>query len=174
MDKIEFRKAALKKRRLIVDKDSKSIIIQQRLIELCKDYKHIGVYINMKDEVRTNIFIEKMLAYGNDIYVPTTTDTMMNFHKFCSFDELKVGKYGILESEGRVQNQLECLVIPLVAFDNQKNRLGMGKGYYDRFIKAHGDCTLIGIAFEEQHYNEIPVGEHDQRLDFVITENKVY
>ena len=174
MDKSEFRKAALSKRRLILNKDKKSESIQLKLIELCKAYNHIGVYINKEDEVSTRMFIETMMIQGKHIYVPKTIDSIMNFHEFSTFDELKVGKYGILESEGRIHNQLECLVVPLVAFDNKKNRLGMGKGCYDRFIEKHEECYLIGIAFEEQYYNEVIVDKYDKCLDIIVTESKIY
>lgn len=174
MDKKEIRKAVLEKRRLIIDKEQKSRVIQQRVIEACKEYKNIGIYMNTPYEVETVYCIEELQRLGKNIYIPSVVGDCMEFRKFHAYSELKKGKYGILESEGEVLNQLDCLVLPLVAFDANNNRLGMGKGYYDRFMSIYKIPYCIGIAFEEQRLDAVPMEAHDVSLDCIITENKIY
>ena len=62
----------------------------------------------------------------------------------------------------------------MVAFDNKRNRMGMGKGYYDKFLTKYNECFKIGIAFEEQRINEVPTEAHDISLDMIVTENNIY
>ena len=67
------------------------------------------------------------------------------------------------------------MLIPLLAFDKQKFRLGYGGGYYDTFLKnnekRNRSITTIGIAFSFQKYNKLPLSKHDKKLDYILTEN---
>ena len=173
MDKNEFRKAALQRRRLIIDKEEKSKQIQQQLIDLCKDYKHIAVYMHLKDEVQTNYFIDECLKRNKEIYIPSCINDELVFHKVNDILNLKVGKYGILESDGEISTNFDCMIVPIVACDINKNRMGMGKGYYDKYLQKHLNLNVIGIAFDEQIYDEIPINNHDKSLNMVITPTKV-
>ncbi|MGN7678640.1 MAG: 5-formyltetrahydrofolate cyclo-ligase [Anaplasma sp.] len=87
-------------------------------------------------------------------------------------------KFQIWDTDGQSEYLTpEILFIPLVAFDKNLNRLGFGGGYYDytiSFLRQNHQCYCIGVAYSVQLCNEIPVAEHDQRLDLVITENAVY
>ena len=70
------------------------------------------------------------------------------------------------------------LLIPLLAFDNQNNRLGYGGGFYDRYInkylKTHKNILTVGIAFSFQKHNEIPVSNHDVKLNYILTEKGIF
>ena len=71
----------------------------------------------------------------------------------------------------------EVLLIPLVAFDNQLNRLGYGGGYYDRYISRFRNnrrILKIGIGFSFQKINNLPINEYDERLDIVMTEKNFF
>ncbi|MFV9882120.1 MAG: 5-formyltetrahydrofolate cyclo-ligase [Anaplasma ovis] len=71
----------------------------------------------------------------------------------------------------------EVLFVPLVAFDQNLNRLGFGGGYYDytiAFFRRSFRCLCIGVAYDAQLHHKIPVAEHDQKLDLIITESNVY
>jgi 5-formyltetrahydrofolate cyclo-ligase len=70
---------------------------------------------------------------------------------------------------------LDVVVLPGIAFDRQGGRLGQGKGYYDRLLAdVSSKCTLIGLAFDVQLVEEVPMEPHDVRLDILITESDLY
>ena len=69
----------------------------------------------------------------------------------------------------------DVLLVPLLAFDRRGHRVGWGGGYYDRtlaLLRKTGDCTAIGVAYSAQEVDEVPAGEYDQPLDWVITEKQ--
>ena len=95
----------------------------------------------------------------------------------CSLDGIfSINKYGIPEpTDGKVVYP-DILLVPLVAFDKNFNRLGYGGGYYDRLIKSlkrKKNIITIGLAFDFQEVYSIPVSNYDQKLDYVVTNKKV-
>ncbi len=69
---------------------------------------------------------------------------------------------------------LEVIIIPLLAFDSDGNRIGQGGGYYDRFLRKYPYAKKIGLAYEFQKVDNIPVEPHDVKLDTIITEKTVH
>ena len=70
------------------------------------------------------------------------------------------------------------MLIPSLAFDKDKFRLGYGRGYYDRFlsksIKENNDILKVGVAFSFQKYHKLPINQNDVKLDFILTEKGIY
>ena len=70
------------------------------------------------------------------------------------------------------------MLIPLLAFDKSKFRLGYGKGFYDRYlnkyIKKYKDILTVGVAFSFQKYHKLPINKHDMKLDFILTEKGIF
>ncbi|HEX9270892.1 MAG TPA: 5-formyltetrahydrofolate cyclo-ligase, partial [Candidatus Binatia bacterium] len=99
--------------------------------------------------------------------------------KIGSATEFSPGRFGILEpiGEGRLagRDREELVVfVPGVAFDLHGNRLGRGKGWYDRLIKKElGEATLVALAYDFQIVDEVPSEEWDQRVHYVITERSI-
>ena len=101
----------------------------------------------------------------------------MNFFEWSFDDPLSINKYGIPEPISKKIIYPDVLIIPLVAFDNELNRLGYGGGYYDRYLaKSFKKKRIIkiGIAYSFQKVNKIPINKYDIRLDYIITEEKFY
>ena len=97
----------------------------------------------------------------------------MNFFQWSLKDPLKINKYGIPETVSKKKVNPGVLLVPLVAFDKQLNRLGYGGGYYDRYISKLQDnhkIIKIGVGFSFQKVKSLPINEYDKKLDFVITE----
>ncbi|CAO3419177.1 5-formyltetrahydrofolate cyclo-ligase [Azospirillum doebereinerae] len=86
------------------------------------------------------------------------------------------GRYGILEpGEGRAVLRPSVLLVPLLAFDRTGHRLGYGAGYYDRtleLLRAAGPVLAVGVAFAAQEIAAVPCAEHDERLDWIVTERE--
>ena len=102
-------------------------------------------------------------------------NNQMNFVEWQYLDPLKVNNFGMLEpcliNKPMVP---DFMLVPLLAFDNNNNRLGYGKGFYDRFLnkflKNKKKITTIGVAFSFQKYNKLPVSNLDIKLDYILTE----
>ena len=101
----------------------------------------------------------------------------MNFFQWSLKDPLKINKYGIPEPISKKKIYPSILLIPLLAFDKQLNRLGYGGGYYDRYISSFEDndrIIKIGIGFSFQKINNVPTNKYDKKLDFIITEKESF
>ena len=97
----------------------------------------------------------------------------MNFFQWSFKDPLKINKYGIPETVSKKKVFPKVLLIPLLAFDNNLNRLGYGGGYYDRYISKFNNINKlikIGIGFSFQKVKSLPINIYDKKLDFIITE----
>ena len=101
----------------------------------------------------------------------------MEFYKWKHNEILYVNKYGIPEPTKTIKMIPSVILIPLLAFDQNKNRLGYGKGYYDKYlfkyIKTHKNILTVGVAFSFQKYNKLPVNKKDFKLNFIITEKGI-
>ena len=105
-----------------------------------------------------------------------TKNNKMNFFKWSKNEPLKINKYGIPEPISNKKIYPSILLIPLVGFDGQLNRLGYGGGYYDRTIekfKKNKAILTIGIAFDEQETESIPTDKYDQNLNMIITPSRI-
>ena len=95
----------------------------------------------------------------------------LELHIFDAECKTKTGVFGIIESEGQLftdYSQIDLAIIPGMAFDKEGNRLGRGKGYYDRLLpQLH--CPKIGLCFSFQYFDSIPYEKHDKSMDEIIT-----
>ena len=102
----------------------------------------------------------------------------MNFFKWEKNDPLFINKYGILEPCRSVIEIPDVLLAPIVAFDKKKNRLGYGKGFYDRYLgrynKKNKKIITIGIAFSFQRYHKLPINKKDIKLDYILTDKGIF
>ena len=101
----------------------------------------------------------------------------MSFKEWKIQEPFTVNRFGILEPNNKNKKiKPQMILVPLVAFDNNKNRLGYGKGFYDNFLSKVSkikNVTSIGIAFSFQRANKIPEDKHDKKMDFILTEKSI-
>ena len=100
----------------------------------------------------------------------------MNFFKWSNNKPLKINKFGIPEPFSKKIIYPDILLIPLVAYDDNLNRLGYGGGFYDRYIHKMQEIKKIikiGLAFSYQKVKKIPIDQYDKKLDFIITEKEI-
>ena len=96
----------------------------------------------------------------------------MNFYMINSLKELKKGNYGILEPDNdKLVNKkdIDLLIVPIVSYDKDHNRLGYGGGYYDRYLKDY-EGKVIGLAFTFQQVEKLPVERFDLPIKTIIDE----
>ena len=102
----------------------------------------------------------------------------MNFYQWKKNDVLTVNEFGILEPVKTEAKIPDLILVPLLAFDKDKFRLGYGKGYYDRYlnkyIKQYKDIMTVGVAFSFQKHNKLPINKNDIKLGFILTEKGIY
>ena len=182
--KSEIRKNILYKRNFLSEYEiiNNSKIISDRFIST-KEYKNsksIGVYYPTGSEVKTFDIIKHSIKRKKEVGLPRVIDsTKIKFFKIMedSFEKIKFikGKYGIFENSTSPINmeKMDLLIIPGIAFDLQGNRLGYGKGYYDRFLSLRKVKYIIALAYETQVVNEIPNNDHDIPVDVIITEKRI-
>lgn len=157
------------------EKREKSAVIAAKVADFGFCGKRILVYNSLSDEVDTSRLISE-LAKENEVYLPVVvSDSEM---MLAAYDgNWKTGAYGIKEPTGERLTSGEVrpdvCITPLRAFDENLNRVGRGKGYYDRFF-ASCDCTKIAIAFECQKVDAVQTDENDIKADCVITERAIY
>ena len=101
----------------------------------------------------------------------------MYFCRWKKGDILQINKYGIPEPKILKKINPEVILVPLLAFDKNKNRIGYGKGYYDKFLntylKKHKKLLTVGVAFSFQKYQNLPIHKRDFKLDYILTEKGI-
>jgi 5-formyltetrahydrofolate cyclo-ligase len=186
--KEELRKEILEKRILMSQQEvyEKSLKINNNIMKLNKYKESMSImcYVDFRNEVSTERLIKHALSFGKRVSVPLITGsrgenkTMIASEITSLENDLETGRYGIYEPRKECiriidPKEINLIIVPGVVFDKNKNRIGYGAGYYDRFLSLISrDCLTIGVAFEIQLLNEIPFDENDVVLDMIITEER--
>lgn len=129
----------------------------------------ICLYSSLPDEVATHHLLES-IKDTKQILLPTIVGDDMEFHEYTSTSVITEGCYGIQESQGPLftdYNKIDLVVVPGMAFDRAGNRLGRGRGYYDKFL-CKVDAYKVGVCFPFQLVDHVPHDEHDIRMDEVV------
>lgn len=166
-----------------VELKSKKIISKLMKMEEYKKSNTVFVYMDFKNEVQTNNLIKKMLIKGKHVitsYTDTTNTVLILFRLHDIEKDLEVSPFGYLEPKKEnlksvdIKN-IDLIIVPGVAFDRQLNRVGFGRGYYDKLLGSkRNDTKAIAIAYEFQVLDKIPYEEHDIKMDMIITEENIY
>ncbi|MBE9505019.1 MAG: 5-formyltetrahydrofolate cyclo-ligase [Proteobacteria bacterium] len=186
MDKADIRRCMLEKRCSISDEKSieKNLAIQQKLL-LTPRYKEanvIALYSSFRGEVKTERLIERALFDGKKVVMPKVSmeDYRMHFIAISAKDDLVTNSYGLKEPEQKQTNSgyfaeenIDLFVVPGVAFDLSGNRLGMGKGYYDRALQSVSRDSVVALAYEFQLIDSVPAENHDVVMGTIITEERI-
>jgi 5-formyltetrahydrofolate cyclo-ligase len=123
----------------------------------------------MTDEIDVMKAVRKW-AETKEIYLPSIEGDDIVIRQYKSEQDLKVGKYGILEPVGAVLDnpeEINLVIVPGRAFDIRGYRLGRGKGYYDRLLTKMR-AIKIGVCFDCQYIFRVPAEEHDIPMDYVV------
>lgn len=138
-----------------------------------KTAKTIVMYYSLPDEVYTHNAINDLVSNGKTVLLPAViNDEEMELRHYAGTDDLRQGAFGIMEPVGKTftdYGKVDVAVIPGMGFDNNNNRLGRGKGYYDRFLSKLPRVYKIGICFYFQKQPYIPADKNDIRMDEVIS-----
>ncbi len=178
--KKDIRKNVLYKRNQISKKEweANSDSIYRKVVthSFFLEADNILCFLNYQTEVETRNIINKAWELGKNVYAPRIEDGKMSFYLIKSFDELREGYKGISEPTGNdiFREKRGLVVVPGVAFDIYRNRIGYGKGYYDQFLRNNPGLKTIAIAFEQQVLENIPNDIFDIKPEILITEENEY
>ena len=180
--KDEIRKQILEKRSNLSfeEVDKKSELIIENLTPYLKNAQNIMIFTDMKIEVRITKLIE--LYPEKNFFISKIVNSKnreMKINKY-NENELVLHKFGYYESSSDDfydEKILDIVVVPALAFDSIKNRIGFGGGYYDTFLnkvrEKNKNTLFIGVCYDFQMIEEVPIEGHDITLDLVINESEV-
>ena len=175
MKKSEIRKKILKIRKKNNYKKLKINFsqISEILGKEKKNGKIVGGYYPYNYEIDTIDILEEFEKKNYIISLPKINkNSQMNFFHWSTSDPLTINKYGIPEPISNKVIYPNILLVPLVAFDKNFNRVGYGGGFYDRYIKKikkNKKIITIGLAYSFQKIKKVPINNNDIKLDFIIT-----
>ena len=137
----------------------------------------IHCYLSMNDQFEVNTFpvITRLLQLGKTVVVPLMVGNTLEHSQLFSINDLRKNSWGVLEPKITYKidiNRIDLIFVPLLGVDLNGNRLGYGKGHYDKFLIS-SKALKIGLVFEEFVYDEIPFEQHDIKLDGIISEKEV-
>ena len=149
-----------------------------------RDIKYVSLYYPMHNEISPFGFIKYFNLNKFKLTLPVVKAQSRNllFKEWDLKDKLKRGKLGNLEPFYNASDFLpQLIIVPMLMFDKNLNRLGYGGGYYDKsinelkkhFTREKKDFVTIGLAYSLQETKSIPHEAHDEQLDFIITEKKL-
>jgi len=177
--KSKLRKKVLKIRK-VANKNNLKIDFNKVFSLIKKNYlikKSIGGYFPVNYEVDDLEILKEFAKKNYQISLPVIKKNFnMDFYKWSFDDPLKINQYGIPEPNSKKLIYPDVILVPLVAFDNNLNRLGYGGGYYDRVIKKLSEkkkILKIGLAFSVQKVNSVPVTKYDKKLDYIVTDKYI-
>lgn len=148
-----------------------SLPVIERLRPRLSEARTILAFYSLPDEVNTHELIDDLVTEGKTVLLPkVVNDGRMELRRYTGRQDLQEGTFHIMEPVGEPftdYQEIDVALIPGMAFAPNGNRLGRGKGYYDRFL-AGGATHLIGVCFDFQKMPEVPVSEYDISVDEVI------
>ncbi|MBL4933427.1 5-formyltetrahydrofolate cyclo-ligase [Clostridium paridis] len=182
MEKKLIRENIIKKRDLL-DADTKKIYdikIKEFLVNfnLYNLSNSVFIFVGFGNEVDTMNLIKDALEKNKRVYVPKidNKNKEMKVIRIKSIGELKPGFWGILEPESNeeLDEELDLIIMPGVAFTRSGERVGYGGGYYDKFLeKANPKIPKVVLAFSLQVLEELPQESFDIKVNYIITENEI-
>ena len=149
-----------------------SVFNKIELLPEFKSAKKILMYWSITDELPTHKFVEKWSA-EKEILLPSVVDDDIVIKKYSAKENLKRGNLGIYEPEtdGLYVGKIDIAIVPGVAFDLKMNRLGRGKGYYDRFFNDV-ETQNWGVGYDFQVVSSVPANDDDKPMNKVISPTK--
>jgi 5-formyltetrahydrofolate cyclo-ligase len=141
----------------------------------------VMIYLSYGSEVITDFIVKSVVEEGKNVVVPaikTPGDLYMQAVRIISLEDANQLVYGIRQPEVNSddivsKDAIDLVLIPALAFDLSGYRLGYGKGYYDRWLKGVPLCKTVGLAYDFQITDKLPIGKHDLPIGTIVTEQRI-
>ena len=177
------RKAGIAARRALSDTErthsNAALCARIMALDCFKKAENILLYAAFGGEADLSALAVEAARQGKTLAYPVCGEGFSLTAAVPGPDGWEVGAYGIrtpvLERAALIRPEaLDLVLVPCTAFDAACRRVGMGKGYYDRYLPRCRNAVALGVAFEAQRVPEAAAEEQDRRLDGFVTERKVY
>ena len=171
-EKQQMRELLVQKRRIMssAERQEQSAAILQQLEQMqcfC-DAKTVLLYYPVNNEVDV-LPLFKKYKKEKTLLLPVTHRRGMTVSPYAGNENMHRGKFHIPEpTTPAYEGQIDLIIVPAVAFDKKGLRLGRGGGYYDKFLKKQSHATLVGVGYDFQLVDAVPVEKHDQRVHRII------
>ena len=179
-EKSKMRELLIEKRNKIKNALQKKNLLNEKLLNFLKEKENhsIAGYYAIKSEMDITDSLKFLINNNFEISLPQIikkNDSLV-FKIWEKNTKLLKENYNIFVPQSKKESNPDLIIVPMVAFDESKKRLGYGGGYYDRTIekfKQNKAILTIGIAFDEQEAESIPTDKYDQELNMIITPSRV-
>ena len=138
----------------------------------------LGLYFPSSFEINVLKILEFDYISEQNLLLPVIQENnSMNFFHWKKNEVLQINKYGMLEPTGLKESVPDVILVPLLAYDTNKYRLGYGKGFYDRYLnkylKIFKNILTVGVAFSFQKHHKLPINNKDVKLNYILTEQGI-
>lgn len=163
-----------------VKKNSNAIMDKITSLDIYKHSKVVFIYMDFKNEVMTSNLIKRMLSEKKRVVIPYTDsiNTVLIPSEITKESDLKQNSFGYYEPKSILPvniEEIDLVIVPGVVFDKNLNRIGFGKGYYDKILnRLKPSAKKVALAHDFQVLEDIPAEEHDVKMDMIITEKNIY
>lgn len=180
MTKKELRKTVLAARRAMdreeVRRASKIICEKVRETQAYQRATSLCLYMPIHNEVEADLLIDPALAEGKKVYIPKVLEEEMIFNLYDTDLIREDGPYHIRESLSKEILQPDentLIIMPGAVFDPEKNRIGYGGGYYDRYLSRYPMCMTAAVCYDLQIVERIPAEDFDIRPQMIVSETRI-
>ena len=168
-----------KKKYYEIDKEFFSPLLSLIKSNFKKENLKLALYYPSNFEINVLKLLENQYMNNKNILLPVIEENnRMNFFSWKKNRVLLVNKFGVLEPVKTSFKIPNFILVPLLAFDKCKYRLGYGKGFYDRYLnkylKKFSNILTVGVAFSFQKHHKLPINKNDVKLDYILTEKGFY
>ena len=181
LTKKEIRKEVLAERRAL---DEETVALSSQVIcnkilksEFYAEAENICLYMPIRNEVDVLLLAEAAYEDGKQVWIPKVVGDEMVFNAYEHGQNLVTGAYDITESASETVLDPEdntLIIMPGAVFTADRNRIGYGGGFYDKYLAKHPNCRTMAVCYDLQIVMELPVEEHDRKPDVLISESHVY
>jgi 5-formyltetrahydrofolate cyclo-ligase len=181
LEKDSIRNSVANRRSALSDVEvkQKSLLISDNLysLEVFKLSNSIALYSSIPNEVITESIFKEAIQTEKEVYFPRVNGSSLDFHRIHDLEQLKIGKFGVLEPQAHLFKadikQIDLFVIPALAFDKSGSRLGYGKGYYDRALSNISQSKKVGLSYSFQVLDSVPIDKDDRKVGIIVTEQGI-
>ena len=178
VQKAALRKHLLEKRDAISDEfrniSSNKIYQNLKQVDSYINSHNIACYFSIGSEIDTYDIMLDILKQGKNILLPKIVDNNLKFYVIPDLGKLEKGEFGIMvpKDSCKEMEKIDCILIPTIGISRSGDRLGYGKGYYDKFLSSI-DAVKIALTYSKQIVKSVPTESHDIKIDLIITEDEI-
>ena len=167
-----------------LEQSAQSLAARIVALDAYRQAQRVATYFAVNGEIGLDPVIDHAIAAGKQVYLPNLDQKTLRFSPYFREQKMRINKFRLPEpdvgdEEMLAPSQLDLVLAPLVVFDANRNRIGMGGGFYDRSFAmrknpAISRPVLIGVAHELQKVEQIIPEDWDVQLDMIITDRAIY